>query len=60
MALKRAGVFYWSLGQVLSSFTTDSPRQLDVFGHNSHSLGVDSTQVGVFKQTNKVSFACFL
>ena len=44
----------------LSSFTTDSASKLDVFWHDGHSLGVDGAQVGVLKETDEVSFACFL
>ena len=44
----------------LSSLATDTTGQLDVLGHDGHSLGVDGAQVGVLKQTNQVSFAGFL
>jgi len=44
----------------LSSLATDSPGQLDIFGHDSDTLGVDGTQVGVLKQSNQVSFRCLL
>ena len=44
----------------LSSLATDSPGQLDIFGHDSDTLGVDGTQVGVLKQSNQVSFGCLL
>ena len=44
----------------LSSFTTDSASKLDVFRHDGHSFGVDGTQVCVFEETDKVSFAGFL
>ena len=61
LALKRAVVNLFLKSEFdLSSFTTDSSRQLDVFRHDGHSLGVDGTQVCVFKQPNKVGFACFL
>ena len=33
---------------------------MDVFGHDCDTLGVDGAQVGVLKQTNKVSLAGFL
>ena len=33
-----------------SSFASNSPRQLDVLWHNSDPLGVDSAQIGVFKE----------
>ena len=44
----------------LSTFSTDSASQLDVFGHDGDSLGVDCTQVGVLEKTNEVSFTGFL
>lgn len=44
----------------LSSLATDSPGQLDIFGHDSDTLGMDGTQVGVLKQSNQVSFRCLL
>ena len=44
----------------LCSFSADSACQLNVLGHNRDTLGVDGAQVGVFKQTNKVSLASFL
>ena len=44
----------------LSSLSTDPPGQLDVLGHDGHTLGVDGAQVGVLKQTNEVSLASLL
>ena len=44
----------------LCSLSADSARQLNVLGHDGDALGVDGAQVGVFKQTNKVSFASLL
>lgn len=38
----------------LGTLTTDATSQLDVLGHDCHTLSVDSAQVGVFKQTNQV------
>jgi len=46
----------WSLG----SFTTDTTSKLDILWHNSDTLGVDSAQVGVLKQTNEVSLTGLL
>ena len=42
------------------AFATDSTGKLDVFGHDGDTFGVDGAQVGVFKETYKVSFAGFL
>ena len=47
-------------GHSLSTFSSDSASQLDVLWHDGDSLGVDGTQVGIFKQTNQVGFAGFL
>ena len=44
----------------LSPLATDSPGQLDVLGHDGDTLGMDGAQVGVLKQTNKVSLRCLL
>ena len=35
----------------LSTLSTDSSCQLDVLGHDGDSLGVDGTQVGVFRES---------
>ena len=44
----------------LGSFSADSASQLDVFGHDGNTLGMNGAQVGIFKQTNKVGLAGFL
>ena len=44
----------------LSTFTTDSSGKLYVLRHDGHTLGVNSAQVGVFKQTHQVGLTCFL
>ena len=44
----------------LSTFSSDSPGQLNVLGHDGHPLGVDGAQVGVLKQTNEVGLAGLL
>ena len=44
----------------LSTLSTDTAGQLDVLGHDGHTLGVDGAQVGVLKQTNKVGLAGLL
>jgi len=44
----------------LGTLATDPPCQLDVLGHNGHSLGVDGAQVGVLEQTHQVGLRCFL
>ena len=44
----------------LSTFSTDSPGELDVLGHNGDSLGVDGAQVGVLKESDQVGLAGLL
>ena len=44
----------------LRAFTTDATGQLDVFGHDGHTFGVDGSQVGILEQTNQVSLGRFL
>ena len=48
--------FFCVVLSCLCSFTTDSAGQLNVLGHDGDKLGVDGTQVDVFKQTHEVSF----
>ena len=49
-----------SLLNELSTLASDTPRELDVLGHDGHSLGVDGAQVGIFEQTDEVSLRSFL
>ena len=44
----------------LRTFSADSSSELDVLGHDGDSLGVDSTQVGIFEESDQVSFGGFL
>jgi histone H3 len=44
----------------LSTLSTDAAGELDVLGHEGDTLSVDGAQVGVLKQTNKVSLRCLL
>ncbi len=50
----------WSKSIRLSTFSTDSPGELDILGHDGDSFGVDGAQVGVLKETNQVSLASLL
>ncbi|MGH0120413.1 UNVERIFIED_CONTAM: hypothetical protein FKN15_054749, partial [Acipenser sinensis] len=38
----------------LSAFSTDAAGQMDVFGHDGNPLGVNSTQIGIFKETDQL------
>jgi hypothetical protein len=42
------------------ALATDATSQLNVLGHNGDAFGVDGAQVGVFEETDEVSFARFL
>lgn len=44
----------------LGAFSTDAAGQLDVLGHDGHSLGVDGAQVRVLEQTHQVGLASLL
>lgn len=44
----------------LSSLPPYPASQLDVFGHDGDSLGVDGTQIGIFEQAHQVCFASLL
>ncbi len=44
----------------LSTLATDAAGQLDVLGHDGHTLGVDGSQVGVLEQTHQVGLSSLL
>jgi hypothetical protein len=44
----------------LRSLSSESSSELEILGLDGNSLGVDSGQVGVFKQGNEVSLGSFL
>ena len=44
----------------LCPLASDSPGELDVFGHDGDPLGVDGTEVGVLKEADEVSLRGFL
>jgi len=44
----------------LGTLSTNTASQLDILWHDSDTLGVDSTQVGVLKQSNEVSLTGLL
>ena len=60
LALKRAVWGTHKEASVLCSLSPDSSSELNVFWHDGHSLGVNSAQVGIFEETDKVCFAGFL
>jgi len=44
----------------LSTLSTDTASELDILWHDSDTLGVDSAQIGVLKQSNEVSLTGLL
>jgi hypothetical protein len=44
----------------LRSLSTDAAGQLNILRHDSNTLGVDGTQVGIFKESYKVGLGGFL
>lgn len=42
------------------TFATETTSELNVLGLDGDTLGVDSSQVGVFKETDEVGFGSFL
>ena len=44
----------------LGTLSSDPPGQLDVLGHDGHTLGVNGAQVGVLEQTDQVGLASLL
>ena len=42
------------------SLTADASGQLNIFGHNGNSLGVNGTQIGILKEADHVGFTGFL
>ena len=44
----------------LSTLSTDTASQLDVFGHDGDTLGVDGAEVSVLEETNQISLAGLL
>jgi len=48
------------LSQFLGALSTDAAGELNIFRHDGDSLGMDSTQVCVLKETNEVGFTSFL
>ena len=47
-------------GGALRVFSLDPSGQLDIFGHDGDSPGVDGTQISVLEQAYKISLCCLL
>ena len=48
---------WWGIS---SSFSMDSPGQLDVLGHDGDMPGMDGAEVGILKQSHEVCFGSLL
>lgn len=46
--------------RLLSAFTAYAPSELNVFGHNGYTLGMNGAEVGVLKEADEVSLARLL
>jgi len=46
------GILYTQDEQRLDALPTDSPRQLNIIGHDSNPLGVDCAQISILKEAN--------
>ena len=44
----------------LCPLPSNTTGQLDVLGHDGNTLGMDGTQVGIFKETDQVCLRCLL
>jgi hypothetical protein len=49
-----------SMQLFLRSLSAETTCKLDILGLDSDTLGMDSCQVGVLKESNEVGFTCFL
>ncbi|GMN43652.1 hypothetical protein TIFTF001_012855 [Ficus carica] len=52
--------FYTEKALNLSTFTSDTPRELNVLGHDSDSLGVNGAEVSVLKKTDQIGLGGLL
>ena len=57
---KKSRLYRWAKSITLGTFSTDSPGELNILGHDGNSLCVDSAQVGVLKETNQVGLTSLL
>ena len=48
---------WWDISDL---FSTDSPGQLDVLGHDGDTPGMDGAEVGILKQSHEVCFSSLL
>ena len=56
----RVGWFVCWEEYYLRALTTDTTSELHVLGHDSHTLGVDGTEVGVLHETDQVGLGGLL
>ena len=60
MCSEKSTVCLGSKTDFLSTLSADTAGQLDVLGHDGHTLGVDGAQVCVLEETDQVSLASLL
>ncbi|GMT16723.1 hypothetical protein PFISCL1PPCAC_8020 [Pristionchus fissidentatus] len=60
MSLLSSSSFAAVHAHCLSTLSTDAAGELDVLGHDGHSLGVDGAQVGVLEESDEVSLGGLL
>ena len=60
--VEKLHLFFWVGKQAksLSPLATDAAGELDVLGHDGHTLGMDGSQVGVLEQTHQVGLSSLL
>lgn len=44
----------------LSTLSTDTTSQLDIFGHDRHTLCMNGAQISILKESHQVGFCSFL
>ena len=57
---KSHSLFLISAVVIIFTCTADTAGQLDVLWHDGHTLGMDSTEVGILEESNKVGLTSFL
>ena len=51
---------YKAIVRYLRALSADATSQLNIFGHDGDTLGVDGAQVGILEKSNKVGLSGFL
>jgi len=53
-------IWFLREGVLLGSLSSDSSGQLNVLGHDGHSLGMDGAEVGILKEADEIGLGGFL